>query len=74
MEHQAGGKKAAKYLRGKGPLKLEFQQKVGSKSSALKIEFAIKKLPKQEKEKLTKIVDGMSLAELGFPSKSQKGS
>ncbi len=53
-EHQEGGKKAAKFLRGKGPLKLEFQQEVGNKSSALKIESAVKKLPKQKKESLTK--------------------
>jgi putative endonuclease len=73
-EHQEGGKKAAKYLRGKGPLKLEFQQEVGSKSSALKIEFAIKKLPKQGKEKLTKNAEGWSLVELGLPSKLQEGN
>ncbi len=52
MEHQEGGKKAAKYLRGKGPLKLVFQQEIGSRSSALKAEIALKKLPKREKESL----------------------
>ena len=54
LEHQEGGKKAAKYLRGKGPLKLVFQQEIGSRSSALKAEIALKKLPKQQKENLTK--------------------
>jgi len=53
LEHQEGGKKAAKYLRGKGPLKLVFQQEIGSRSSALKAETALKKLPKQQKESLT---------------------
>jgi putative endonuclease len=53
LEHQVGGKKAAKYLRGKCPLKLVFQQQIGSRSSALKAEFALKKLPKQQKESLT---------------------
>ena len=52
LEHQEGGKKAAKYLRGKGPLKLVFQQEIGSRSSALKAECALKKLPKQQKEGL----------------------
>jgi len=54
LEHQEGGKKAAKYLRGKGPLKLVFQQEIGSRSSALKAEIALKKLSKQQKENLTK--------------------
>lgn len=54
MEHQEGGKKAAKYLRGKGPLELVFQQEIGSRSYALKAEIALKKLPKQKKENLTK--------------------
>jgi putative endonuclease len=53
-EHQEGGKKAAKYLRGKGPLKLVFQQEIGSRSSALKAESALKKLPKLKKEDLAK--------------------
>ena len=48
-EHQEGGKKAAKYLRGKGPLKLVFQLEIGNRSSALKAEIAIKKLSKQQK-------------------------
>jgi predicted GIY-YIG superfamily endonuclease len=30
-----------------------FQQEIGSRSSALKAECALKKLPKQEKESLT---------------------
>jgi putative endonuclease len=53
MEHQADGKKTAKYLRGKGPLKLVFHLKIGSRSSALKAESVLKKLPKQKKEDLT---------------------
>jgi putative endonuclease len=49
-EHQSG--KGAKYLRGKTPLQLIFQQKIGSRSEALKIEAAVKKWPKVEKEKM----------------------
>ena len=51
-EHQAGGKKAARYLRGRGPLELVFSEIIGKRSSALKVEAAVKKLPKSVKEKL----------------------
>jgi len=47
-EHQSG--KGAKYLRGKAPLTLVFQQKLGSHSAALKVEASIKKLSKADKE------------------------
>ena len=49
-EHQAG--KGAKYLRGKAPLTLVFQQKAGSRSAALIAEAAIKKLSKAGKERI----------------------
>lgn len=52
-EHQTG--KGAKYLRGKGTLLLVFSAVVGSRSSALKMEAKIKKLPKQEKEKIVRM-------------------
>jgi len=48
-EHQAG--KGAKYLRGKGPLKLVYQKKIGSRSEALKAEISMKKMSKYDKEK-----------------------
>jgi putative endonuclease len=49
-EHQSG--KGAKYLRGKTPLQLVFQKKIGSRSEALKIEALVKKWPKADKEKM----------------------
>ena len=49
-EHQSG--RGAKYLRGKAPLELVFQQKIGSRSEALKTEASIKKWPKENKEKM----------------------
>lgn len=49
-EHTEQGDKCAKYLRGKGPFKLEFQVEVGTKSEATKLELLVKKLPKLEKE------------------------
>lgn len=51
-EHAAGGKKGAKYLRGKGPLKLVFRQKIKTRSLALKAEAAVKKMSKRKKEEL----------------------
>ncbi|GAA5442058.1 hypothetical protein Misp06_00219 [Microbulbifer sp. NBRC 101763] len=51
-EHSSNGPRAAKALRGKGPLKLEYQIGVPGKSAALKLEMTIKKWPKQKKEAL----------------------
>jgi len=47
-EHEAG--KGAKFLRGKGPLAVVFQQPAGSRSEALKAEAALKKLSRTDKE------------------------
>lgn len=51
-DHRAN--KGAKYLRGRGPLKLVFKIKIGKKGRALKIEHKIKNLPKHKKEALLK--------------------
>lgn len=51
-EHQAGGPKCAKYLRGRGPLELVFSQKMGARGEALRAERMVKKLPKAAKEAL----------------------
>lgn len=53
-EHRNGGPKAAKALRGRGPLQLVFQQAVADKSEALKLEMQIKKWPKERKELLVR--------------------
>ncbi|MEZ8697482.1 GIY-YIG nuclease family protein [Vibrio lentus] len=52
-QHQTG--KGAKALKGKGPLELVWSFDVGSKSEALKTEYAIKQLPKPRKEKLVSL-------------------
>ena len=52
-QHQTG--KGAKALKGKCPLKLVWSFGVGSKSEALKTEYAIKQLPKSRKEKLVSL-------------------
>ena len=42
----------AKYTRGRGPLELVYQEECGDHSSALKREYEVKSLPRQEKMKL----------------------
>lgn len=49
-EHQAGAPKGARYLRGKGPLQLEFQAPAGDRSTATKLEYWVKSLPRSVKE------------------------
>lgn len=48
--HSAG--RGAKYTRGRGPLELVYQEEVPDKSAALRREYQIKRLTRQEKEKL----------------------
>lgn len=49
-EHRA--EKGAKYLRGRGRLRLVYQQRIGTRGAALKIERQVKKWPKHRKERL----------------------
>jgi len=51
-EHRENSGPGAKYLRGRGPLVLVFQKKLGSRSLALGVESKIKKLSKVRKEEL----------------------
>ncbi|MBC8414311.1 MAG: GIY-YIG nuclease family protein [Nitrospira sp.] len=51
QEHQ-GGKKGARYLRGRGPLHIVKSMKAGTRSSALKLESRVKKMSKKLKEEL----------------------
>jgi putative endonuclease len=53
-EHRGGGNAGAKYLRGRGPLTLVFQQKLGSRGLALGVESRVKKLSKAKKEALVR--------------------
>ncbi|WP_088330345.1 GIY-YIG nuclease family protein [Lacimicrobium sp. SS2-24] len=51
-EHQSGGPKAAKALKGKGPLSLIFQVPVGSRSQASRAEYWVKSLSRKQKKLL----------------------
>ncbi len=59
LEHQSESKKSAKYLKGKGPLKLVYKKLIGTKSQALKRERAIKKMKKSQKLDLIKEKEGV---------------
>ena len=49
-DHRAG--KGAKYTRGRAPLELVYEESCGTHSDALRREYAVKALPRAEKEKL----------------------
>ena len=51
-EHARRYGRGAKYLRGRGPLRLVFARVIGTRGLALRIESRIKKLPKARKEAL----------------------
>ena len=51
-EHGTGGGAGAKYLRGRGPLVLVFQKRLGDRSLALGVESKVKRLSKARKEEL----------------------
>jgi len=51
-EHSAGGPKAAKYVRGRTPLKLVYRCAVGTRAEASREEYRIKRLRKAAKEAL----------------------
>lgn len=51
-EHQRQEEAGSKYLKGRGPLTLVFQARLGGRSLALQVESRVKKLSKVRKEKL----------------------
>lgn len=62
VQEHAAGPRGAKYLRGRGPLTLAFQARVGDRGAAARTEHMVKKLPKSDKERL--IIGATTLAEL----------
>ena len=55
--HRSG--KGAKYTRGRGPLELVYRETCGSHSQALKREYQVKALSREEKRKLLGTGDQM---------------
>ena len=54
--HRAG--KGAKYTRGRGPLELVYSEQLPDKSAALRREYEIKQLTRQEKMELISVTAG----------------
>ena len=52
LEEHRSSPKGAKFLRGRGPLKLAYHCKIGDKGKALQAEYRLKQLPKQLKEEI----------------------
>lgn len=61
-EHVRGGPRAAKYLRGRGPLQLAFVAEAGRHGAALALEHRIKRLARARKEAL--VTGELRLADL----------
>jgi putative endonuclease len=51
-EHEREGERGSKYLRSRGPLKLAYETKIGTRSLALKVERCIKQLRRERKEEI----------------------
>ena len=52
LREHAGTRAGAKYLRGRGPLRLVFSHRVASRGEALRLERLLKRLPRRRKELL----------------------
>jgi putative endonuclease len=53
-EHESQGDRCARYLRGRAPLQLVFQRRIGSRSLALQAERRLRRLRKHEKEEIAR--------------------
>jgi putative endonuclease len=51
-EHRGKGGRGARYLRGRGPLKVVYKKRAGTRSQALKMECRLKRMKKKEKEEM----------------------
>lgn len=67
-EHQAGGARGARSLRGKGPLTLAFSSPVKNRVEAARLEWRIKQWPRHKKEQL--VSGAIALPDIEHPEKS----
>jgi putative endonuclease len=63
LEDHRGGKRGAKYLRGRTPVELVFECDAGARGDALRLEHRIKQMSRADKEAL--IAGAMSLGPVG---------
>jgi len=52
LAEHAVGNRGAKYLRGRMPVELVFEQRAGDRASAQSLEYRVKRMQKDDKEKL----------------------
>ena len=71
-EHQSSTR-GAKYLRGRGPLLLVFEEEVGDRSSASRVEHHLKSLAKADKEALVKGLRSLADISAGLQSTQASG-
>lgn len=69
-QHDSG--KGARYTRGRGPLALVAKRRCTSKGEALRLELAVKALPREDKEKLASARRFRAIAQVA--SATTKGS
>lgn len=72
MSEHESSPRGSKYLRGKGPLRLEFAEEVGDRAIASMLEYRVKRLRRTRKEAL--ISGHESLCDLLRESKSDQAS
>lgn len=53
-DHAAQGRRCARYLRGREPLRLAFAVEVGTRSRAAQVEARVKRLSRADKERLVR--------------------
>lgn len=58
-EHASGGRRSARFLRGRGPVELVLEHPVGARGTALRLERCIKRLPRARKEFLVARPEGI---------------
>ncbi|HVJ93509.1 MAG TPA: GIY-YIG nuclease family protein [Labilithrix sp.] len=71
-KHDAG--KGARYTRGRGPLKVEAIRKCSSHGDALRLELAVKRLPREAKEALVDARRFRALQRSSLASAAARGS
>lgn len=67
-EHEAGGARSARYLRGRGPLALILAHAVGDRARALRLEARIKRLSRRAKERLVADPSAIQALDVGLPA------
>lgn len=71
-QHDSG--KGARYTRGRGPLALVAKRRCASKGEALRLELAVKALPREDKEKLVSARRFRAIAQVAASGETTSGA